>query len=175
MTLPPAPARGRCCRSGGLARAGLAVLTVLTGLTGLAGLTACSSGGGDGGAATPQVAVETFFHAIGDKDPAAACSVVSTGGARLSGTPLDQCKIGFEKVLDTVQDQGDIALLKGAKVTGATVMGEKATILAAQITKVPEGFQNDIDLVRLDGRWFIDSKTDTSRGTDTTPPAAPTG
>lgn len=143
----------------------------LVGLAAATGLSACSSGGG-GGAATPQVAVETFFHAIGDKDPAAACSVVSTGGARLSGTPLDQCELGFQKVLDSVQDQGDIALLKGAAVTGATVTGDTATITSAQITKVPDGFQNDIDLVRLDGRWYIDSKTDTTDGTS---PSTPTG
>ena len=143
--------------------AGLVVATVLS---------ACSSGGGDGGAATPQVAVETFFHAIGDKDPTAACSVVSTGGARLSGTSLDQCKLGFQKVLDSVQDQGDIALLKGATVTGATVTADKATILSAQITKVPDGFQNDIDLVRLEGRWYIDSKT---AAISTTTPSTPTG
>ena len=160
---PSPPTRGRrpWIRSGGAALAGLAAA---------AALSACS--GGDGGGATPQVAVETFFHAIGDKDPGAACSVVATGGARLSGTPLDQCKVGFQKVLDTVQDQGDIALLKGATVTGAKITGDKATILSAQITKVPDGFQNDIDLVQLDGRWYIDSKTDT---TDGTTPSSPTG
>lgn len=125
------------------------------------------------GAGTPQVAVETFFHAIGDKDPAAACSVVSTAGVPLSGTPLDQCRLGFEKVLDTVQDQGDIALLKGARVTGATVKGDRATVRSAQITQVPDGFQNDIDLVRLGGRWYIDSQSDTGGAGATDP--APTG
>jgi len=144
---------------------------VLAGLAAATVLSSCSSGGGDGGAATPQVAVETFFHAIGDKDPGAACSVVSTGGSRLSGTPLDQCKLGFQKVLDAVQDQGDIALLKKASVTGAKITGDKATILSGQITKVPDGFQNDIDLVRLDGRWYIDSKAAT---TDTPGTEAPT-
>lgn len=136
-------------------------------------LSSCSSGS-DGGAETPQVAVETFFHAIGEKDPEAACSVVSTDGAPLQGTPLDQCRTGFEKVLGTVQDQGDIELLKAAKVTGASVTGDRATILSAQITQVPAGFENDIDLVRLGGRWYIDSKTDPSTE-DTATPSAPTG
>jgi len=43
-------------------------------------------------------------------------------------------------------------------VTGATVSGDKATVSKAQITNVPDGFQNDIDLVKLNGRWYIDSK-----------------
>ena len=59
-----------------------------------------------------------------------------------------------------MQDPGDLEKLKAARVTGATVDRDKATIVAAQIVDVPDGYQNDIDLLRLDGRWYIDSKSD---------------
>lgn len=121
------------------------------------------------GAATPQAAVTTFFHALGGKDSAGACAVISTGGRPLNGVPLQQCALGFDKVLAGLGDQQDITALAGATVTGATVTGDRATVTRAQITKVPEGFQNDIDLVRVEGRWYIDSKadpTDTGSPTD---------
>lgn len=135
------------------------VVGVLAAATLVAGsLAACSSS--TGGADSPEHSVETFFHAIGNKDPGAACSVVSTGGAVLSAAGLDQCRVGFDKVLGSVADQADIALLKNARVTGATVDGDKAHIRSEQITQVPAGFENDIDLVRISGRWYIDSKAD---------------
>ena len=86
--------------------------------------------------------------------------MVSTQGRPLEGLALDQCELGFEKVLADLDDQSDIAGLKKATVTGAQVDGDRATVTKAQVTDVPSGFENDIDLVRLDGRWYIDSKAD---------------
>ena len=120
----------------------------------------CSS---DQGGPGPTQTVETFLHAIGSKDPDAACAQVSTGGKPLGGTALEQCRVGLQKVLADVQDPGDLEKLKAARVTGATVDRDKATIVAAQIVDVPDGYQNDIDLLRLDGRWYIDSKSDQTR------------
>jgi hypothetical protein len=65
----------------------------------------------------------------------------------------------LEKVLAALNDPTEIAKLKAATVTGATVTGDKATVAKTQIVGVPEGYQNDIDLVRIDGRWYIDSKS----------------
>ncbi len=112
------------------------------------------------GAETPQAAVTAFFHSLGGKDSAGACAVISTGGRPLRDVPLQQCALGFDKVLAGLGDQQDIAALTGATVTGATVTGDRATVTRAQITRVPEGFQNDIDLVRVEGRWYIDSRAD---------------
>ena len=43
-------------------------------------------------------------------------------------------------------------------MTGATVKGDKATVSKEQITNVPAGYENDIDLININGRWYIDSK-----------------
>ena len=110
------------------------------------------------GSASPTEAVAAFMHALGDKSSDTACSQVSTGGQPLTDAGFDQCKEGLEKVLADLNDPDEIAQLKTASVTGATVTGDKATVSKAQITNVPDGFQNDIDLVKLNGRWYIDSK-----------------
>jgi hypothetical protein len=110
------------------------------------------------GSASPTEAVAAFMHALGEKNSDAACSQVSTGGKPLTDAGFDQCKEGLEKVLADLNDPDEIAQLKTASVTGATVNGDKATVTKAQITNVPDGYQNDIDLVKLGGRWYIDSK-----------------
>ena len=86
------------------------------------------------------------------------------GGRRLHARPRceelrrRQCKEGLEKVLADLDDPNEIAQLKSATVTGAAVTGDKATVSKTQITNVPDGYQNDIDLVKINGRWYIDSK-----------------
>jgi len=110
------------------------------------------------GSTSPTEAVASFMHALGDKNSDAACAQVSTGGQPLTNAGLDQCKEGLEKVLADLDDPAEIAQLKAASVTGATVTGDKATVAKDQITNVPDGYQNDIDLVKINGRWYIDSK-----------------
>jgi limonene-1,2-epoxide hydrolase len=122
-------------------------------------VTACTSGPSAAtGGTNPTETVTTFMHALGDKNADAACAQVSTGGKPLADAGFDQCKEGLDKVLAELNDPSEIAKLKSATVTGATVSGDKATVGKAQITNVPEGYQNDIDLVRISGRWYIDSK-----------------
>ncbi|MDQ2757372.1 MAG: hypothetical protein M3Y71_12555 [Actinomycetota bacterium] len=121
-------------------------------------LTGCS--GAAQGADSPQAAVTTFFHALGAKDSSGACAVISTQGRALEGVPLQECELGFDKVLAGLDDQQDITALSKAQVTGAQVSGGRATVRKAQITQVPNDFQSDIDLVRLGDRWYIDSKSD---------------
>jgi hypothetical protein len=110
------------------------------------------------GSASPAEAVASFMHALGNKNADAACSQVSTGGHPLTNAGYDQCKEGLEKVLAALHDPGEIAQLKTATVTGATVNGAKATVSKGQISNVPAGYENDIDLVNINGRWYIDSK-----------------
>ena len=138
------------------ARSGLLLATAL--LVGGAGLAGCSTSDTATGSASPTEAVATFLHSLGDKSSDAACAQVSTGGKRLQDSGLDQCKEGLEKVLAALNDPTEITKLKSATVTGATVNGDKATVAKTQIVGVPEGYQNDIDLVKIDGRWYIDSK-----------------
>jgi hypothetical protein len=122
-------------------------------------LAACSRGPDiAAGSASPAEAVATFMHALGDKNSDAACSQVSTGGQPLTNAGYDQCKEGLEKVLADLDDPAEIAKLKAATVTGATVNGDTATVAKEQITNVPAGYENDIDLVKINGRWYIDSK-----------------
>jgi limonene-1,2-epoxide hydrolase len=110
------------------------------------------------GSASPAEAVAAFMHALGDKNADAACSQVSTGGQPLTNAGYDQCKEGLQKVLADLDDPGEIAQLKSATVTGASVNGAKATVTKEQISNVPAGYENDIDLVTIHGRWYIDSK-----------------
>ena len=122
-------------------------------------LTGCTRGPDvAAGSASPTEAVAAFMHALGDKDSDAACSQVSTGGRALTDAGFDQCKEGLKKVLADLNDPAEIAKLKSALVTGATVNGDKATVAKEQITNVPAGYENDIDLVKINGRWYIDSK-----------------
>jgi len=108
------------------------------------------------GSPGPAATVETFMHAMGEKDPDTACGVVSTGGKPLAGELLAQCKVGLQKVLAEVKGD-EFAALRQATVTGASVNGDKATVRPEQITRVPPGYENTIDLVRIEGRWYIDS------------------
>ena len=125
-----------------------------------AGVTACTSTPDVAtGSSSPGEAVSAFMHALGNKSPDAACAQVSTGGQRLQNAALDQCKEGLQKVLDALNDPAEIAKLQSATVTGATISGDKATVAKGQIVGVPDGYQNDIDLARIDGRWYIDSKS----------------
>ena len=110
------------------------------------------------GSASPAEAVATFMHALGQKNADAACSQVSTGGQPLSNAGYGQCKEGLQKVLAALDDPAEIAKLKSATVSGATVNGNKATVTKEQISNVPAGYENDIDLVNINGRWYIDSK-----------------
>ena len=110
------------------------------------------------GSASPAEAVATFMHALGQKNADAACSQVSTGGQPLTNAGYDQCKEGLQKVLAALDDPAEIAKLKSATVSGATVNGDKATVTKEQISNVPAGYENDIDLVKINGRWYIDSK-----------------
>lgn len=110
------------------------------------------------GSASPAEAVAAFMHALGEKNADAACSQVSTGGQPLTNAGYDQCKEGLQKVLADLDDPGEIAQLKTATVTGATVNGNKATVSKEQISNVPAGYENEIDLVNINGRWYIDSK-----------------
>ncbi len=134
------------------------VFTAAAVAAGLGLVAACTGAPAEGGGAPTQT-VEAFMHALGDKDPESACAQVSTAGKPLTGLDLDQCREGLRKVLAAVQDPSDLVRLKSAKVTGAQVSGDRATVSAAQITGVPDGYQNDIDLLQLAGRWYIDSKT----------------
>ena len=95
---------------------------------------------------------------IGNKNADAACAQVSTQGQPLTGAGLDQCKQGLASVLASLTDPAEIAQLQAATVTGASVSGDKATVRKDQITSVPPGYQNDVDLLRIGGRWYIDSK-----------------
>ena len=135
----------------GKALTALAVLTLV-----LAGCTKAPDVAA--GSASPGEAVAAFMHALGEKNADAACSQVSTGGQPLSNSGYDQCKEGLQKVLADLDDPGEIAQLKTATVTGATVNGNKATVTKEQISNVPAGYENDIDLVSINGRWYIDSK-----------------
>jgi hypothetical protein len=122
-------------------------------------LTGCTRGPDvAAGSTSPTEAVAAFMHALGQKDSDAACSQVSTGGQPLTNAGYDQCKEGLKKVLTDLNDPAEIAKLKAATVTGATVNGDKATVSKDQITNVPAGYENDIDLVKINGRWYIDSK-----------------
>lgn len=132
----------------------LAVATALTLL-----LVGCTRGPDvAAGSTSPTDAVAAFMHALGDKNSDAACSQVSTGGQPLTNAGFDQCKEGLEKVLADLDDPNELAQLKSAQVTGAAVNGDKATVSKEQIRNVPAGFENDIDLVKINGRWYIDSK-----------------
>src|SRR4051812_37975041 len=122
-------------------------------------LAGCStSPGAATGSTSPGDAVAAFMHALGDKNSDAACAQVSTGGQPLTNAGPDPCKEGLQKVLAQLDDPAEIAKLKSAAVTGATVNGDQATVAKGQITNVPDGYQNDIDLVKINGRWYIDSK-----------------
>jgi limonene-1,2-epoxide hydrolase len=135
----------------------LAALTISAALA--VAVTGCSTGPDTAtGSPSPGDAVAAFMHALGAKNSDAACAQVSTGGQPLTNAGLDQCKEGLEKVLADLNDPTEIAKLKSATVTGAAVNGDKATVAKGQITNVPDGYQNDIDLVKVNGRWYIDSK-----------------
>lgn len=125
----------------------------------LAAAGACSGTDRAEGSSSPTQTVTAFMHALGGKDADAACAQVSTAGKPLADAGFDDCKEGLEKVLADLNDPAEIAKLKAATVTGAQVTGDKATVTKDQITNVPQGYQNDIDLVRIGGRWYIDSKT----------------
>jgi len=137
----------------GRLRAG--ALAVAAGLLGLAGLTACSSPAAGG--ETPQSTVAAFYHALGAKDSAGACALVAYNGTPLAGNDVLLCQTGFDTIIKDVATPEELAGLTSASVTGAAVEGDNATIRADQLTGVPAAYREDVSLVRVGGRWYIES------------------
>lgn len=107
---------------------------------------------------TPQAALTSLYHALGHKDFAQACQVIASNGSPTSGTAGQQCVAGLTSIFGQVPDpQGDLPKLAAATVTGASITGDTAKVAADQITGLPAGYATDVELVRVDGRWYVDS------------------
>lgn len=114
----------------------------------------CSSGpGGE----SPEAAVEAFYRALGAKDTAAACSVIAYSGKPLAGDDILLCRTGFDTVVEDVASPDELAAFASATVTGSTITGDTAVVHADQLTGVPAAYRDDVSLVRVAGRWYIES------------------
>ncbi len=89
------------------------------------------------GADSPEAAVTTFFHDLGDKDAEGACRgrLERRQAAGRGAVPAVHPR--FQKMLGSLSDQQDIASLRNAQVSGARVEGDRATVLQSQITDLP--------------------------------------
>lgn len=117
----------------------------------IVGLAGCSASAGS----SPEEAAQTFFRSLGAKDTKAACGVVAYAGKPLAGDDLTLCASGFDSVV-AVAGADDLTALRGSAVSGAQVYGDKATVRADQLTGVPTAYRQDLGLVRVDGRWYLD-------------------
>lgn len=135
-------------------RARLLRSVVVAGMLGVAG---CSGAPAAPGGDSPEAAVSTFYRALGAKDSAAACAVVAYDGKPLSGDDITLCRSGFDVVVTQVASADELAALTQAHATGATVTGDRAVVGADQVTGVPAAYRQDVQLVRVGGRWYIES------------------
>ncbi|HMT32889.1 MAG TPA: hypothetical protein PKC73_12430 [Dermatophilaceae bacterium] len=124
---------------------GSLVMAVLIGLGG------CSSSGG-----SPSQSVEAFYRALGRKDVAAACEVVSYGGKPLAGDDITLCRSGFQAIGE-LATPADLSALASVSAPDIPTNGDHAGVLADQLTGVPTAYRQNLTLVRIDGRWYIDS------------------
>jgi hypothetical protein len=132
----------------------VALAVVVAVVVALAGLTACSSAPvGE----TPESTVAGFYRALGAKDSAAACALVAYDGKPLAGDDVLLCRSGFDTIITDVATPEELAALTSASVTGAAVDGDQATVTADQMTGVPAAYREDVNLVRVGGRWYIES------------------
>ncbi len=115
-------------------------------------LTACSSP-----PSTPEATLEAFYHALGNKDSATACSLVAYAGIPLSGDDVALCRNGFDTVVQQVASAAELGQLRAAKVTGSVVSGTTATVRPDQITDLPEAFRSGAELVLVGDRWYLDT------------------
>ena len=124
---------------------GSLVMAVLIGLGG------CSSSGG-----SPSQSVEAFYRALGRKDVAAACEVVSYAGKPRAGDDITLCRSGFQAIGE-IATPADLSALTSVTVPDLAPNGDRFTVGADHLTGVPTAYRQDLTLVRIDGRWFIDS------------------
>ncbi|WP_137122774.1 DUF4878 domain-containing protein [Segeticoccus rhizosphaerae] len=124
-------------------------------------LSAC--GGGDDGSEAAGV-IESYFHAVGDKDSEAACKLQTTedGSKPLKSddTKFQECVKGMTMLMDQAKKE-DLDTFKGIAVKEATVDGDKATVSPDQVEGLPEdakgGDDKPVSLVKIDDAWYIDS------------------
>ena len=124
-----------------------AVATLLSALA----LGACSTAG-----ASPKQTVEDFYRALGRQDVTAACEVVSYAGKPLAGDDVTLCRSGFQAIGE-LATPADLTALSAVTVPDLPASGDRAGVRADQLTGVPTAYRQDLTLVRIDGRWFIDS------------------
>jgi hypothetical protein len=132
----------------GVAAVGLVLLVLLS-------LVACSASAAGG--ETPQSTLAAFYHALGARDSAGACALVAYNGRPLAGNDVLLCQTGFDTIIKDVATPDELASLTTASVAGAAVDGDNATISADQLTGVPAAYREDVSLVRVGGRWYIES------------------
>lgn len=117
----------------------------------VAGVFAAAGCGSD----DPTGTVVAFYRAIGERDPDAACAQLATDGRPLQETDLLLCVTGLRQAMDTALNDADAQALRTASVTGAQVDGDHATVHADQLSGVPDGYRDEVSLVRVSGRWYI--------------------
>lgn len=138
----------RAVRPGVLVSVAVAV-SVIVGLGGCSG----PIPGGD----TPESAVAAFYRALGAKDSAAACALVAYDGKPLAGDDITLCRSGFDVVVTQIAGADELAGLAQASASAATVTGDNAIVRAEALTGVPAAYRQDVKLVRVAGRWYIES------------------
>ncbi|MGV1009464.1 MAG: hypothetical protein ACOYBY_12745 [Dermatophilaceae bacterium] len=116
------------------------------------GLTACSQS-----TAGPDQTAQDFLRALGSKDTTAACAVVAFDGTPLSGTDVDLCRTGYDTLVNEVIPQATLDELRNSTVSGVSVDGDTATIPDGQISAEVASYIGEIGLVRVNGRWYVDT------------------
>lgn len=126
------------------------VLLVL--LACLGGLAACGETSDQHAA---RQTVSRFFQALKDRDPGAACGVLTPGLAaamlRASGEPGKACLAGFRAIFRRIDASAEPNAFKAIpKVGVAAIHGDSASVVISQ------GYQRrHVGLTRVQGGWKI--------------------
>lgn len=105
----------------------------------------------------PEQTAQGFLRALGSKDTAAACSVVAFDGKPLGGDDVPLCRTGFDTMVNDVLPADELTRLREATVTGVRVEGDSATIAEGQVSGELTAYLGEIELVRVDGRWYVNT------------------
>lgn len=109
------------------------------------------------GPPAPNKLAEDWYHFVGKGDWSSACERMATNGVPLKkGSPEhSQCVLMYSAASMKYAKPEDMKNLTRIKVTGAKVKGDRAEISREDLQGVLDPQPSSLDLVRIDGRWYV--------------------
>lgn len=105
----------------------------------------------------PAKVAQSWLRAVAKGDSATACQVQYLEDRPMkSSEDRKACEALLDSVLAADVVKLEVGKYANATVTGAEISEDRATVDEDAITGVIDGDMGDIDLVKVDGDWWVD-------------------